>query len=77
MIELGHYGEPVDDVILRIYRESFRNDDKREKKIKKEGSVKRDKEREGYYYSKRINLGDDCDEVFNIFFFFFFCFFNY
>ena len=72
-IELGHHGEPIEDVILRIYRQTERDDenddgDKKrgEKTILREGLSKGEGQR---YYSTRRTFGDDCDEVCELFFF--------
>ena len=64
-IELGHQGEPVEGVILRIYRQTERGDDKKRNKI----------EKEELKYSQRLRLVDDCDEVIILFYFIFFFFF--
>ena len=71
IIELGHQGEPVTDVILRIYRQTERGDpEKKREEIRGLGFIsKKEIKRGGGSYSKRYSLGDDCDEVQDISFF--------
>ena len=74
-IELGHQGEPVVGVILRIYRQTEENSkrngiefENKEKVVewrrKKETQNKSDS-----YYSKRVSLSGSCDDVCFSFFF--------
>ena len=88
-IDLGHQGEPVQNVILRIYRQTERGgDNKREQREEREGKREEQGEREGreekerkeenqHFYAERLALGDDCDEVYFLFYFFMFIFLNF
>ena len=83
---MGHQGEPVQDVILRIYRQAFRGNNKREQgeKVGREkneemvlqwGGLRKKEngtERKSQNYSKRLSLSDDCDEVLYLFSFIYF-----
>ena len=78
IIELGHQGAPVQDVILRIYRQTERDDEKRAKRIVEGDGEKRkvavEREKIVHNYSARLTLVDDCDEVLFCLFVFLFCF---
>ena len=82
-IELGHQGEPVVGVILRIYRQTERENSKRnelESKNKEEEVVnwkkKENSHNKNSHFSKRVSLGGSCDEVCFFFSFFFFFFYQ-
>ena len=62
----------MEDVILRIYRQSSKNNEREERREEAKEQEKKGKKEIGGKrgYSNRYNLADDCDEVF---FFFFFC----
>ena len=66
-IELGHQGEPVQDVILRIYRQTKRGEDnKRAVQGQHIAQLSNPWQEENHiegYYSTRLTLGDGCDEV--------------
>ena len=73
-IELGHQGEPVVGVILRIYRQTEEDGKRSEGQMIKNPEVslnwgKKNQERKNNSYSKRLSLGGNCDEV-EIHFFF-------
>ena len=73
-IELGHQGEPVIGVILRIYRQRERGNERRQRNGVEEvmwSGEKRSKKK----ISKRLTLADDCDDDV-CFFFLLFCFFD-
>jgi len=68
-IELGHQGFPVDDVILRIYRQIERDLDRSVREIQSEEREGEEnifsfveRKEQGHHYETRINLDDDCDE---------------
>ena len=65
-IELGHQGEPVQDVILRIYRQTERGN---EGDRKREVIIARD-EKEEMRENARYSLSDSCEEVSILFLFF-------
>ena len=73
-IELGHQGEPVKNVILRIYRQTERDEDQKKKSERDGEEMKMRREGEGGgHYAARLSLGDDCDEVKIFFLHFSFC----